>query len=70
MMTDMDSYTSMLSIVWSVIGLGYCSYGRKASPYYLIAGIILLVFPYFVGSFWATLGLGLLCLVLPYLLDR
>lgn len=69
-MFDLDMAELFFSVVLSIIGLGYCSYGRKQSPYYLCCGLGLLLIPYFIDNFWWLLAVGSVLILLPYLLDR
>lgn len=69
-MFDQDTLAIILTVTLSVIGLGYCSHGRKHSFYYLIAGLGLLLFPYFVEDFWTSLLIGMILILLPLVLDR
>jgi len=52
-----------LSLIVSSVGVGYFLYGKKASrPIALSAGIIMMVFPYFVTNLIAmTIIWALLC---------
>jgi|GEM_PF-6771647 len=67
---DQDTFELVFSVMLSIVGLGYCAYGRKNNPYYLISGLCLLIFPMFVENFWLLLGLGCALIILPYILDR
>lgn len=69
-MPDREVIEFIFSILLSIVGVGYCSYGRKKSPYFLCAGLGLLIFPYFVDGFWWLLGLGCFLMILPFILDR
>lgn len=54
---DFDANSLLASLLVSSIGFVLVVYGKKmARPPHLIAGIILLVFPYFVsGALWILL---------------
>ena len=58
----------LASLLVSSIGFVLMAYGRKMgrAPH-LIAGLILLVYPYFVGSVIPMLGICVLILVLMWL---
>ena len=60
----------LLSMVYSTVGLGMFMYGKKAVRFVpLIAGIALMVIPYFVDS---LLWMSVTCIVLmasPFLLS-
>ncbi len=54
-------------VLFSSIGLAYFIYGKKqgaAVP--LIAGIVLLVYPYIVSNVYLLVGIGVAVAVLPY----
>ena len=60
-------------ILWGLlfgsIGLGYVIYGRRQkalTPF--LAGLALIVFPYFVSSVAILISLGLLLILLPFFL--
>ena len=66
----MHTANLLLSILFGALGLGYVVYGRrqrKGSA--LIAGVGLMVFPYFVASMLATLALGFALVVAPLFVD-
>ena len=69
-MFNFDPTTLFLSILFSIIGIGYVSYGRKHNSYFLLSGIALLVFPYFVNQYRSLLLLGIILIVLPFILQR
>ncbi len=56
--------------LFSIIGFGYFSYGRKNNGYFFISGIILFIFPYFVSSLAWLIGLGIFFVILPFLLGK
>jgi hypothetical protein len=58
------------SIFFSMVGIGYYSYGKKESLYFRLAGIILLTYPYFIDNVWLLGTLGILFMAMPFLLDR
>ena len=56
-------------LLFGSIGLGYIVYGRRQKvliPF--LAGITLIVFPYFVSSIAVLLSLGLALILLPFFL--
>ena len=60
----------MASLWWGMlfgaIGLGYCAYARKQrEPVPLVAGIGLMVFPYFVSNPWLMVLIGAALMALP-----
>lgn len=64
----MDTDVLSCTIFFSLVGMGYFSFGRKRSPFIKYAGILLMIFPYFVSTFWWMIGIGFAIMILPYLL--
>jgi type IV secretory pathway TrbF-like protein len=64
--------TTEASLFWGLvfgsIGFGYFLYGKKqARAVPLVCGIVLMVYPYFVGSSaWAMVGIGAVLMAIPY----
>ena len=69
-MFNLDSNVIFLSLLFSIIGIGYCSYGRKNSMSFLLSGLALLLFPYFVDQLSVLILLGLFFVILPFILQR
>ncbi|MCB2018083.1 MAG: hypothetical protein KDF54_11340 [Hydrogenophaga sp.] len=62
-----DAASPMLAVFFGALGAGYAIYGRKQraiSP--LLAGVALMVFPYFVDGVWLTLLVGAAIAAVPY----
>ena len=56
---NLDAGSLMASIVVSGVGFVLFSYGRKQSRLpQMLAGIILMIYPYFVPNPWLMLGIG------------
>ena len=54
-------------VVISAVGLGYFIYGKKQSAVVpLVAGVVLMLLPYFVSNLYAQLISGVVIMVLPY----
>ena len=54
-------------LVFGSIGFGFFLYGKKQQkPVPLLCGLVLMVYPYFVGNAWAIVGIGLLLMAIPY----
>jgi hypothetical protein len=54
-------------VVFGSIGLGFFIFGkRQGAPVPLACGMLLMVFPYFVSSAWATVIIGTLLMAIPY----
>ena len=63
----------MATLIWGMLfgafGLGYFIYGkRQQAPVPLVAGLLLMVFPYFVPNAWATFLIGVALLAVPWCL--
>jgi hypothetical protein len=69
-MLTLDPTQLFFIIFFGMVGIGYYSYGKKESIYFRIAGIALLVYPYFVDNIWLFGGLGALFMILPFVLDH
>jgi hypothetical protein len=58
---SLDGGSLLASFVVSGIGFVLFEYGRRMRrPAQLGVGLVLLIFPYFVASVWAMLGIALL----------
>lgn len=68
-MFDLDPYYLFFTILFSFIGIAYFSYGKKESQYFRLAGVLLLVFPYFISSLLWTIIIGVILCAAPFLLD-
>ena len=65
----MNSTQLLLGVILSSIGLGYFLYGKKQKMTVpLVAGLVLMVFPYFIESNALLSGIGLLLSIVPYFL--
>jgi hypothetical protein len=61
---DLDSTSLFLSLVITSVGFGFFLYGRKADRYpQIVAGILLMVYPYFTSGAVATLAVGAVILI-------
>jgi hypothetical protein len=57
----------VLGVVTGAIGMGYVVYGRKAGqPVAFLAGIGLMVYPYFVDGLWWAIGIGVGLTLAPW----
>ncbi len=68
-MFGMDLNVIYLSILFSIIGIGYFSYGRKQNFYYSVSGIALILFSFFVTNVLLMITLGIIFIVLPFILN-
>jgi hypothetical protein len=69
-MFNVDPEMLFFSLLFSIVGIGYFSYGKKHNFYFLLSGIVLMLFPYFVSQLWSLLIWGLGLIVLPFILNR
>lgn len=66
----MNSANLLAGMIFGAVGVGYLIYGRrqrKGSA--LLAGVGLMIFPYFVNGLLITLGVGIALAVLPFLVE-
>ncbi|MEW6713177.1 MAG: hypothetical protein AB1403_25375 [Candidatus Riflebacteria bacterium] len=65
--SDDGFYSLFLSMLWGAIGTGFFIYGKKQSAaLFLLCGIGLCVFPFFVGDPLISLVLGLIMCIAPF----
>ena len=64
----MDNPTNLfLAILFGAIGLGFFTYGRRQRAVVpFVAGIALLIFPYFVANIYLLILTGLVLMAIPY----
>lgn len=63
----MDSQSLIWGVIFGSIGLGYFVYGKKQkSVVPLVAGLVLMVFPYFVSDTVLLVIIGVLLSAIPY----
>ncbi len=54
-------------LVFGSIGFGYFLYGKKQpSIMALVCGLSLMIYPYFIASTWAMVGIGVVLMAIPY----
>lgn len=67
---NIDPMMLFMSIVFSSIGIGYYTYGKKKGLFFRVTGLMLIFYPYFINSLlWLTL-IGVALLFLPFVLER
>ena len=65
----MNSTQLLLGVILSSIGLGYFLYGKKQKMTVpLVAGLVLMVFPYFIEHNFLLSGTGIVLSIIPYFL--
>ncbi|QNN22651.1 amino acid transport protein [Planctomycetales bacterium ZRK34] len=65
----MDANVLLLSILFGSIGMGMLIYGRKqVEPRYIVAGVLLMAYPYFIPGALANLLVGVALTIAPFLI--
>ncbi|HPE61344.1 MAG TPA: hypothetical protein PLB10_13500 [Thiolinea sp.] len=63
----MDTASLLWGLLFSAIGLGYFSYGRRQrSPIPLLCGLSLMIYPYFVSGHILLVAIGGVLSAIPY----
>lgn len=66
----MDSTTLLISIITGAVGLGYFVYGKKQQHLMaLVSGLGLCLIPYFTDSIGCMIGLSLLLMAAPFIMN-
>ncbi|MGE5396965.1 MAG: hypothetical protein ACM3MK_05445 [Chitinophagales bacterium] len=67
----MDLSTIMIGFFAGAFGLAYLVYGKKTANFsYLISGLLLICYPYFINNVFISIGVGVIFLGAPFLLKR
>jgi hypothetical protein len=69
-MFNIDPTALTINIIVSIIGMAYISYGKKNSLYFVLAGIGLLVYSYFVTQVWLLVLIGMVLIILPFIINK
>lgn len=65
-----DGTSMFMTMVWGAIGTGYFIFGKKQSRFtFLLCGVGLMVFPFFVSDFMASMILGLAMALAPFKIE-
>jgi len=65
-----DTWSLVLGLIFSSIGIGYLIYGRKqGNTVARLSGIALIVYPYFFDNKFAVLAIGVALMVLPKFIE-
>lgn len=68
---DLSLGTLVVGIFISLIGVAVLIYGRKeARVPHMIAGLLLIVFPYFVGQWWLAIVIAAVILAALAIISR
>ena len=66
----MDSTFLLISVITGALGLGYFVYGKKQQHFMaLVCGLGLCLIPYFMDSLGGIIGISLLLMVFPFVLN-
>ncbi len=61
----------MLGMVFGTIGMGLFMFGKRAERLpHLAAGLVLMVFPYFVSNMWALALIGATVTAAPFVMGE
>jgi hypothetical protein len=62
--------TFILSIVFSTIGIYYIAHGKKVnSIYFMLSGLVLLLYTYFITGLWTTIIIGCAFCAVPFIFE-
>ena len=65
----MDAENIFIIVIFSAIGIGYASFGkRRGENSFFLAGIALCSYSYFLDGMWAQLGVGIALTAAPFLM--
>ena len=66
----MTTSSLLFSLLFGTIGLGFFIYGKKQQRFAaLLAGLALMIYPYFISNTYALVVIGLGLMAAPYFLD-
>ena len=61
----------MLDLVFSAIGLGYLRLGKvKASYSFIIAGLILMTYSFFIKNLFLDILIGIILIMCPFIANK
>ena len=70
-LVNLDPWYLFLSLIFSLIGFGYFRYGKRQSDgRAMLVGVVLMVYPYFITSPLAVVGVGVLLMASPLVAKR
>jgi hypothetical protein len=68
---NLDANALLLSLAFGSVGFVLFAYGKKQSrAVHMGAGVLLMVYPYFVSNLWLMGGIGVAIMALLWLLVR
>jgi hypothetical protein len=68
---EFDVLSLSLSVLFGAVGFGYFIYGkrqRQGPP--LIAGLLLMIYPYVISGTWSLIVVGLILMASPFAARR
>ncbi len=65
-----DPLNLFASILFGIIGLAYCKYGRERSFFFIFFGLLLMVYTFFVTDTMSVIYVGLGLAVAPFILNK
>lgn len=66
---NLSANSMFVSLFISTLGLAYLQYGRRRpAPMFVVCGLLLMSYSYFVDSMGWTIGIGAVLLGLPFLI--
>ena len=66
-----DAWNLFLIVMFSAIGFGYFTYGRKQREGLSLAiGVVLMLYPYFVSSTSGLIAVGIILMAIPFVVKR
>ena len=70
-LVNLDPWYLFLGLIFSTIGFGYFRYGKRQSDgRAMLVGVVLMVYPYFITSPLAVVGVGVLLMASPLVAKR
>jgi hypothetical protein len=65
----MDAENIFVIIIFSAIGIGYASFGKRRQEHsFFVVGIALCSYSFFLDGMWAQLGVGIVLTAVPLLM--
>lgn len=65
-----DPLNLFLSIIFGVMGIAYCKYGRQNGFFFVFCGLLLTIFTFFVDETIPILYTGVGLIVAPFILNK
>jgi hypothetical protein len=65
----MDANTLIVGLIAGAFGMVYLAYGKKQSRLvYMVCGVLLMAYPYFIDNIWLLLIIGLALAIAPWVI--